>query len=98
MYQWNGPLVRYFGIVSGCYVASFFLIVTASILLKWQDDYPKEIQMARISLLGTNLLILCLSLCTFEIRSFMADKVGYFKSFWNLNDISLFVMSVVTLF
>jgi hypothetical protein len=49
-------------------------------------------------LLGANMLLLCVSLCTFEIRSFLSDKIGYFQSFWNLNDISLFVMSIVTLF
>jgi hypothetical protein len=54
--------------------------------------------MIRIILLGANLLLLCLSLCTFEIRSFLADKIGYFQSFWNLNDICLFMMSLLTLF
>ena len=98
MYQWNGPLVKYFSIVSGCYVFSFLLIVSASILLKWQEKEEKLMQLCRISLLGLNLLVLCLSLCTFEIRSFLTDKIGYFQSFWNLNDISLFIMSIVTLF
>jgi hypothetical protein len=98
MYNWNGPLVKYFSIVSGCYVLSFCLIVSASVLLKWQKEEPKLMQMLRISLLGLNLLLLCISLCTFEIRSFLADKLGYFQSFWNLNDIGLFIMSTVTLF
>ena len=98
MYQWNGPLVKYFSIVSGCYVFSFVLIVSASILLKWQEKEGKLMQLCRISLLGLNLLLLCLSLCTFEIRSFLTDKIGYLQSFWNLNDIRLFIMSVVTLF
>jgi hypothetical protein len=42
MFQWNGPLVKYFNVVSGCYVLSFTLIVSASIMLKWHDDIPKQ--------------------------------------------------------
>lgn len=95
MFQWNGPLVKYFSVVSGCYCLSFVLIVSASILLKWHEQYPAEMQIARIFLLGSNLLLLCCSLCTFEIRSFLSDKAGYFKSFWNLNDVMLFFMSTV---
>ena len=51
----------------------------------------------RIFLLGSNFLLLCCSLITFEVRSFMSDKLGYFKSFWNLNDVTLFLMSMVVL-
>jgi hypothetical protein len=97
MFQWNGPLVKYYSVVSGCYCLSFVLITSASILLKWHTKYPAEMQIARIFLLGSNFLLLCCSLITFEVRSFMSDKLGYFKSFWNLNDVTLFLMSMVVL-
>lgn len=41
-----------------------------------------------------NLLVLCMSLCTFEIKSFLSDKLGYVQSFWNQNDMCLFLMSM----
>lgn len=47
--------------------------------------------------MGTNLIVLCMSLCTFEIKSFLADKSGYIKSFWNQNDICLFCSSTAVL-
>ena len=43
-------------------------------------------------------MVLILSLCTFELKSFLVDKVGYLQSFWNWNDILLFVVSALTLF
>ena len=54
--------------------------------------------LARITLLGINMVVLCVSLCTFELKSFLIDKLGYFQSFWNWNDILLFVFSGLTLF
>lgn len=54
--------------------------------------------LARISLLGLNMVVLFLSLCTFELKSFLIDKLGYLQSFWNWNDILLFVLSGLTLF
>ena len=44
------------------------------------------------------MVVLCVSLCTFELKSFLIDKLGYFQSFWNWNDILLFVFSGLTLF
>ena len=32
------------------------------------------------------------------MKSFMIDKAGYLKSFWNWNDIMLFIFSTATLF
>ena len=59
---------------------------------------PTVSSTARIIILSLNMLVLILSLCTFELKSFLVDKVGYLKSFWNWNDILLFVVSALTLF
>lgn len=45
-----------------------------------------------------NMFLLLISLCTFELKSFLVDKMGYFQSFWNWNDILLFLFSFITLF
>ena len=48
--------------------------------------------------MSVNMFLLCISLCTFEFKSFLVDKIGYFQSFWNWNDILLFLFSFITLF
>jgi hypothetical protein len=85
-------------VVSGCYIFSFILIAISSILLHWIEEKPLKSSLARITLMGLNMLVLCLSLCTFELKSFLIDKVGYFKSLWNWNDILLFIFSALALF
>lgn len=76
-YHWNGPLVRYYSIVSGFYLLSFTLVVSCVLLLGWQNNFPYHMTFARTCISGFNLIVLCLSLCSFEIKSFMADKIGY---------------------
>jgi hypothetical protein len=48
--------------------------------------------------MSLNMLVLILSLCTFELKSFLVDKIGYFRSFWNWNDVLLFIFSFIVLF
>ena len=97
-FQWNGPIVKYYNVVSGCYICSFVLIGISSIFLHWMESKPTTSSTARIILLSLNMMVLILSLCTFELKSFLVDKVGYLQSFWNWNDILLFVVSALTLF
>ena len=77
MFQWNGQLTKYFRVVSGCYFLSFVLIISSSFLLRWHRTQPYSMQLGRIGILGVNLILLCASLCTFEIKSFLADKMAY---------------------
>jgi hypothetical protein len=93
MYHWNGPLVRYYSVVSGFYLLSFSLVVLNVLLLGWQNNEPFYMTLVRTCIASLNLFVLCLSLCTFEIKSFLADKAGYITSFWNQNDICLFMTS-----
>lgn len=93
MYHWNGPLVRYYSVVSGFYLASFSLVILNVLLLGWQNNEPYKMTFARTCISGFNVLVLCLSLCSFEIKSFLADKAGYIQSFWNQNDMCLFFTS-----
>jgi len=44
-----------------------------------------------------NLIMLCMSLMTFEVKSMLEDGLAYFSSFWNKNDMMLFVMSIICL-
>jgi hypothetical protein len=92
-YHWNGPLVRMYSIVSGFYLLSFSLVLICVLLLYWQNNFPYHMTFARTCISGLNLIVLCLSLCSFEIKSFLADKAGYLQSFWNQNDICLFITS-----
>lgn len=96
-FQWNGPLVKYYKVVSGCSVGSFFLIASTSILLHWMNIYPTFTSHARIILMTLNLFLLILSLCIFEIKSFLEDRVDYFRSFWKWNYVLLFLFSFFTL-
>ena len=96
-YHWNGPLVRYYSVVSGFYLASFGLILISIISMQQMSQYPYNCLVFRMILMSLNFIILCISLLTFEIKSFLEDKVGYIKSFWNQNDICLFFMSIAVL-
>ena len=44
-----------------------------------------------------NLIVLCCSLATFEVKSMIEDGFEYFESFWNKNDMMLFAMSIICL-
>ena len=92
-YMWDSQLVKFYNVVSGMYLLSYLLIVSACIGLRWTDTYPYESARIRAGLLAANLLVLILSLCTFEIKSLMADGLDYFSSFWNKNDMMLFALS-----
>jgi hypothetical protein len=65
--------------------------------LRWYVEAPIESSHARLVMLEINICILCVSLVTFEIKSIFNDKLEYFKSFWNLNDVTLFIMSILCL-
>jgi len=65
--------------------------------LRWYVEAPVESSRARLVMLEINMCILCVSLVTFEIKSIFNDKLEYFKSFWNLNDVTLFIMSILCL-
>lgn len=96
-WMWDSQLVAFYNVVSACYLSSFFLIVVASLALMWWDSAPVYSSEVRVILLGLNFLILCLSLTTFEVKSMLEDGLDYFSSFWNKNDMCLFLMSIVCL-
>ena len=76
---------------------SYVLIVSASLALRYWHTHPVLSSEIRVSLLSINLLILILSLGTFEVKSMIENKLAYFESFWNKNDMALFVMSITCL-
>ena len=39
-YMWDSQLVKFYNIVSLMYGMSYFLIIVASVLLRWSRDYP----------------------------------------------------------
>lgn len=96
-YMWDSQLVKFYNIVSGMYLLSYLLILSACVCLRWTDTHPYGSASARATLLGINMLVLILSLCTFEIKSLMADGLDYFSSFWNKNDMMLFALSAANL-
>lgn len=76
------------------YLLSYFLIISSSITLRWIETNPYGSATVRAALLMTNLICLCLSLCTFELKQIIADGfLNYIESFWNKNDMMLFVLS-----
>ena len=82
-YHWNGPLVRFYSVVSGFYLLSFALILTSIISMQYMSEEPYICLVIRLYLALANLIILSVSLLSFEIKSFLEDKLGYIKSFWN---------------
>ena len=96
-YMWDSQLVKFYNIVSGMYLLSYLLILSACVMLRWTDSHPYGSASVRATLLGVNMLVLILSLCTFEIKSLMADGLDYFSSFWNKNDMMLFALSAANL-
>lgn len=93
-YHWDGPLVRWYSVVSGFYLLSFSLVMINVVLLQYQKTNPVLMTSLRILIAFVNMLVLSVSLLTFEISSFLADTAGYIKSFWNQNDICLFFMTI----
>jgi len=81
--MWDSQLVKFYNIVSGMYLLSYLLILSACVCLRWTDTHPYGSASARATLLGINMLVLILSLCTFEIKSLMADGL-------DKNDMMLF--------
>jgi hypothetical protein len=79
------------------YIGSYLCIIAASVALRWHESNPYGSSVIRTSLLVLNLVILLLSLCTFEIKSLLNDGLDYFSSFFNKNDMMLFALSVVCL-
>lgn len=94
---WDSQLVRFYNVVSGMYMMSYVLIVSASLALRYFHTHQVLSSEIRVSLLSMNLLILILSLGTFEVKSMIENKLAYFESFWNKNDMMLFVMSITCL-
>lgn len=86
--------MRYYNVVSGFYLASFGFVLTCVISLQYISEEPFKCLVLRLVLTFINLITLCVSLLSFEIKSFLEDKIGYIKSFWNQNDICLFFMSI----
>jgi hypothetical protein len=95
--MWDSQLVRLYRIISLLYMCSYALIIGASMGLRWYVEAPIESSRARLVMLEINMCILCVSLVTFEIKSIFNDKLEYFKSFWNLNDVTLFIISILCL-
>lgn len=96
-YMWDSQLVKFYNIISIMYGMSYLLIISSSVLLRWAKSNPIGTAIARITLLSLNLMVLLVSLCTFEIKSLINDGLEYFQSFYNINDICLFIFSVGTL-
>lgn len=96
--MWDSQLVGYYNVVSTMYLLSYFLINCASVALRWSETHPYGASSFRATLLMINMVVLLLSLCTFEIKSVINDGiVNYLSSFWNKNDMMLFVWSLVNL-
>ena len=93
-FMWDSQLVGFYNVVSGMYMASYLCILAASIALRWHETNPYGSSVVRTSLLVLNLVILLMSLCTFEIKSLINDGLDYFSSFFNKNDMMLFALSV----
>ena len=69
--------MRWYGVVSGFYLLSFSLVMINVILLQYQKTEPVMMTRLRILISFTNMLVLSVSLLTFEISSFLADTAGY---------------------
>jgi hypothetical protein len=95
--MWDSQLVRLYNIVSGMYLASYLLIICSSLALRFFHTHPILSSEIRAGLLSFNILILILSLGTFEVKSMIESGLSYFESFWNKNDVMLFCMSIVCL-
>lgn len=89
--------MRLYNVVSGMYVTSYLLIISSSLALRFFHTHPVLSSEIRAILLSVNIVILILSLGTFEVKSMIESGLSYFESFWNKNDIMLFCMSIVCL-
>jgi hypothetical protein len=96
-WKWDSQMVKFYYIASALYMLSYILIVSSSVALRWYDTDPFESSRFRAVLLTINLVILSIGLVTYEVRSMITDKFDYIKDLWNLNDVTLFIMSIITL-
>jgi hypothetical protein len=95
--MWDSQLVNFYNVVSGMYMLSYVLIVGSSLALRFFHTEPVLSAQIRAALLSVNIIILILSLGTFEVKSILENGLSYFDSFWNKNDVLLFTMSIVCL-
>jgi hypothetical protein len=93
-FQWKSPLKNTFSIVLGLYLASFVLILLASTCCSGFRESEYEGDRLRMILMLFDALLMFVSVGLFEFRQMMAQKGEYFKSFWNYNDISVFLLSI----
>lgn len=71
--MWESQLVSYYNVVSSMYLSVYVLICVASVGLRWSDTHPYQASLFRVVMLTLNMLMLLLSLCSFEIKSVIAD-------------------------
>jgi hypothetical protein len=95
--MWDSQLVSFYNVVSGMYMLSYVLIVGSSLALRFFHTEPVLSAQIRAALLSVNIIILILSLGTFEVKSILENGLSYFDSIWNKNDVLLFTMSIVCL-
>lgn len=96
-FMWDSQLVKFYNVVSAMYISSFILILMTTIILRWQKLHPIGAGKLRIALMSVNMFILLLSEVTFEVKSLINEGLAYFDSFYNKNDIMLFLLSVACL-
>lgn len=74
----------------------FVLSLVSSALLNFKDETKADdFDKARVAFMAINALLAVLSIGGFEARQMMVERDTYFKSFWNYNDLSVLIFSIL---
>jgi hypothetical protein len=96
-YQWQGNLRHAYIIMSSLYAVSFMLIVACALSLSWDLEYHEVYASYRNIANVINLVIVVTSVCTFEVRQLCEEGWDYFKSFYNISDLSFVIFTIIVL-
>jgi hypothetical protein len=74
------------------------LSLLSSALMNFDENEDAEsYDRARIIICAVNALFAIFAIGAFEVRQMIVEKLAYFKSIWNYNDILVLISSVLVL-
>ena len=91
-YQWDSQLRNAYAIVFGLQLSMFTLILTAAAFTNYDDPIIGD--KARVIIMCFNAVLTLTTIGVFELRQLLTQGLNYFQSFWNFNDMIVFILAL----
>lgn len=69
------------------FIVTYVLILISAIMVNQLFENSDHLWLGRCAVNSFNSLLVIYSICAYEYKQMKADKVGYLKDPWNVNDI-----------